>query len=409
MVRDLVQDKARAVANLPRLPAELASPSLAQTCAAVPAADQTCEGDDASGNPALSGDGGVVVYESKAATLIPQDRNGHTQDVFARTFAPSLTPDPLDFFIIEPGDFTIGSSRLRHVGFGPLVVESMTISGVNAAEFSVSAQDCLGRTLHAGESCPVSVRFGPSAAGPHEAGLEVRYRGSGSPLVVPLRGTADVSPPRVVTFTPEPLAFGDKLPLSTNPPANVTVQNTGAAPLIINAVGLPPGVGPDQHPEDYKITKDGCVRQTLRPGQSCAVTLQFSPQGIGERTAVLRFDDNAPKGPHLLALQGNGLQPKLQFDPAVVQTGRATTLTGSGFAPGRNLTIRIPDVSNPITVTADAAGNFATPVVIYASTRPGEHQAEATIDDHQPPITATARMRVVPRPAPPPDTINAPR
>ncbi|MGH3903020.1 MAG: choice-of-anchor D domain-containing protein [Pseudonocardiaceae bacterium] len=409
VVRDLGLDQARAAANLPRLPAELASPSLTQTCVAEPTANDTCEGDNASGYPALSADGGVVVYESKASTLIPEDRNGTVQDVFARTFAPSLTADPLDFFTIKPGDSTVGSTTLRHVGFGPLPVESMTISGVNGAEFIVDPATCVGKTLHAGESCPVSVQFAPSAVGPREAELGVGYRGSGSPLVVPLLGIAELQPPQVVTFTPEPLAFGDELPLSTNPPGDVTVENTGNAPLTINAVRIPTDADTGQNPEDYRITRDGCTNRTVRPGESCMVTVQFSPRGIGERLAVLQVDDNAPDGPHLLALQGNGIQPTLRFDPAVVQAGRVTTLFGSGFAPRRNVTVQMPDAAGPITVTADAAGNFTTQVVIFSTTIPGERTVEATIEGLEPPITATTRLLVVTRPAPPPGTVNGPQ
>ncbi len=409
VVRDLGLDQARAAANLPRLPAELASPSLTQTCVAEPAANDTCEGDAASGYPALSADGGVVAYESKASTLIPEDRNGTVQDVFARTFAPSLAADPLDFFIIEPGDSTVGSTTLRHVGFGPLPVESMTISGVNGAEFIVDPATCVGKTLHAGETCPASVQFLPGSVGPHEAELGVGYRGSGSPLVLPLLGIADLQPPQAVTFTPEPLFFGNYLPLSSNPPADVTVENTGNAPLTINTVGLPTDLGPEQNPADYRITRDVCTNRTLRPGETCAVTLQFSPQGIGERPAVLRFDDNAPDAPHLLPLQGGGIQPTLKFDPAVVQAGRVTTLVGSGFAPRRNVIVQMPDSSGPITVLADAAGNFTTRTVIFSTTIPGERRVEATIDGPQPPITATARLLVVSRPAPPPDSAGGPR
>ncbi|HEX2298718.1 MAG TPA: choice-of-anchor D domain-containing protein, partial [Pseudonocardiaceae bacterium] len=351
-----------------------------------------------------------VVYESKASTLIPEDRNGPVQDVFARTFAPTLTADPLSFFVVEPGESTVGSTTLRHVGFGPLPVQSATIAGPDGAEFALG-ETCTETTLHAGESCPATVRFSPApdSAGQHLADLIVGYRGSGAPLVLPMLGIADEQPPRVVTFTPEPLSFGDKLPLSLNPPVDARVNNTGNAPLTINAVQIPADAGPAQNAADYRITRDGCTGQTMAPGASCAVTVQFSPQAVGERPAVLRFDDNAPKSPHLLALQGSGAQPTLRFDPAVVQTGRVTTLLGSGFAPQRPVTILMPDATEPITVTADGAGNFTTRTVIFSTTIPGERRVQATIADHQPQIAATARLHIVPRPGPPPGSAAGPR
>ena len=227
--------------------------------------------------------------------------------------------------------------------------------------------------------------------------------------MIPLLGIADLQPPPAVSFTPDPLSFGDKLPLFTNPPGDVTVENTGTAPLTINTVGLPADAIPDQNPQDYRITKDACTGKTMRPGESCVVTLQFSPRGIGERPAVLQFDDNAPRSPHRLTLQGGGSQPSLRFDPAVVQAGRVTTLFGSGFAPRRGVLVQMPDSSGPITVTTDGAGNFTTRTVIFSTTIPGERRAEATIEGLQPPITANARLLVVSRPAPPPGSPGGPR
>ncbi|MGH8922507.1 MAG: choice-of-anchor D domain-containing protein, partial [Actinomycetes bacterium] len=406
VVRDLVLDAAQAAANLPRLPAELVSSSLNLDCGEALTAEDSCEGDDASGFPAISADGGVVAYESEAATLVPDDSNGPVQDVFARTFAPRLVGDPLNFFTIEPGSSTLGTATLRHVGFGPLVVDSIAVTGVNAADFTVTAQMCLGRTLQAGDSCLVTVRFSPADVGPRAGALDVRYRGTGSPLPVPLLGIGDRQPPRAFTSTPEPLSFGATLPLSISPTGTVTVRNTGAAPLTISAVTIPTDAGPAQFPQDYTVLNDDCTGRTLQPDETCPVTLLYSPQGVGERPAVLRFDDDAPNGPHLVALRGSGITPLLQFNPAVVPDGKVSTLFGSGFAPLRSVIVRVPEVPGPIIVTTDSAGNFSTPVVIFPNSTPGVRIAEATIDGHQPPITVTTSLLVVPGTLAPPEFSN---
>ncbi|MDQ3885927.1 MAG: choice-of-anchor D domain-containing protein [Actinomycetota bacterium] len=406
VVRDLALDAARAAAGLPRLPAELASPSLARNCGAPLAPEDTCEGDDASRHPALSADGAVVAFESQADTLVADDPNGAVPDVFARTFTPRLTAEPLEFFTIEPGSSTMGSARLEHEGFGPLLVESMTVTGANAAEFTVTGETCISRVLHAGEACLASLQFAPSVVGPHQAVLEVRYRGLGSPLAVPLSGLADVAPPQAFSATPNPLAFGDNLTLSTNPPAAVTVTNNGRGQLRIDNVSLPPNGGTGKHPEDYAITANTCANRTLRPGESCEVTVQHSPQGVGERPAVLRFDDTAPNGPHLVGLQGSGTQPQLQFNPAVTPAGRVVSLIGSGFAPQRAVTVQLREFQQTITATTDAAGNFNASMIVFPNTQAGERIADATVDGHQPPITATASLLVVPGTASPPDFQN---
>nr|MDQ3990057.1 choice-of-anchor D domain-containing protein [Actinomycetota bacterium] len=403
VVRDLAFDEARAAAGLPRLPAELASPSLARDCGAQLAPDDTCEGDEASRHPALSADGGVVAFESQAATLVADDPNGAGQDVFARTFTPRLTAEPLDFFTIEPGSSTTGSARLAHAGFGPLSVESITVTGANAADFTVTGETCIARVLHAGEACLASLRFAPGTLGPRQAVLEVRYRGMGSPLTVPLSGVADVRPTQAFSAVPDPLSFGDDLTLSTNPPVAVTVTNNGAGQLRIDNVSLPVNGGTGKFPEDYAITANTCTNRTLRPGESCDVALLHSPQGVGERPAVLRFDDTAPNGPHLVALQGSGTQPQLRFNPAVVPGGRVTSVVGSGFAPQRGVTVRQRGFPETITAITDAAGNFTATVVVFPNSTPGNRIADATVDGHQPPITATGSLLVVPGTASPPE------
>jgi hypothetical protein len=407
VVRDLGQDRARAAAGLPRLPAELASPSLARDCVPDLAADATCEGDEASRNPVLSADGSVVAYESQAATLVPDDPNGTVQDVFARAFTPRLAGDPVDFFTVEPGQSTLGSASLVHQGFGPLLVQSLAISGPNAPEFVLTADTCVGRVLQSGEGCLASVLFTPTAVGPRRAMLEVRYVGLASPLFVPLTGAGDTKPPRAVTVDPEPLAFGDQLPLSQNPPGVVTVRNTGAAPLKIDKTSLPPDAGADKHPEDYQIGKDDCTGRTLEPGQACTVTMLHSPQGIGFRPAVLRFDDNAPNGPHLASLLGGAVQPLLQFNPAVVPAGRVTTVFGSGFTPLRPVTLTLSGSPDAATVIPDAAGNFVNEMLIFPHSTEGERLGEAVITGTQDRLKSPpASLLIVPGSVEPPDFLN---
>jgi len=220
---------------------------------------------------------------------------------------------------------------------------------------------------------------------------------------VPLSGIADVRPTQAFSAAPNPLSFGDNLTLSTNPPAAMTVTNNGAGQLTIDNVSLPTNGGTGKHPEDYAIAANTCANRTLRPGESCDVTLQHSPQGVGERPAVLRFDDTAPNGPHLVSLQGSGTQPQLQFNPAVTPAGRVTSVVGSGFAPQRGVTVRLRGFPETITTTADAAGNFTAALVIFPNATPGNRIADATVDGHQPSITATASLLVVPGTAAPPE------
>jgi hypothetical protein len=70
------------------------------------------------------------------------------------------------------------------------------------------------------------------------------------------------------------------------------------------------------------------------------------------------------------------------------------------------VTLRLRDFPETITATTDAAGNFDAVLVVFPNTRTGERIADATVDGHQPPITATASLLVVPGTASPPDFQN---
>jgi hypothetical protein len=181
VVRDVIVDHDRAAAGLPRLPAELASPSAGCT-------GNPCEGTGDSGLPlttggdgrshgaaVLSSDGAVVAYGSAAADLIAggADTNRHL-DVFRRRFAPALAGDPQDFGQVPLGTEAIKDVPLTHVGAGPLSVTAVAVDG---ADFDVfPGEACTTVVLHATEKCTVSVRFKPTVLG-----LVRRACGSPSP------------------------------------------------------------------------------------------------------------------------------------------------------------------------------------------------------------------------------------
>jgi hypothetical protein len=201
VVRDLVVDAARAAANLPRLPAELASPSIQTTCLAfVPGA--TCEGHGDSNGPELTADGSAAVYPSAADDLVPGDTN-NTTDIFLRRFTPGPSVPSVDFGSVPVGDETILPVLVTTNGFGPLRLAGVSISGANASEFTVfPSENCTGAVLHETETCTVSVRFRPAAQGTRTAVLTVTPAG-GKPASGELTGTGGSrAQPKLVASPP---------------------------------------------------------------------------------------------------------------------------------------------------------------------------------------------------------------
>lgn len=89
---------------------------------------------------------------------------------------------------------------LSNGGGGTLTFTGITISGLNAADYTLGASTCPTAALSAGATCTVSVTFHPSAAGKRSAQLNFANNASGSPQLIPLSGFAldGVAPQKTV-------------------------------------------------------------------------------------------------------------------------------------------------------------------------------------------------------------------
>jgi hypothetical protein len=411
VVRDLALDRQRAAAALPRLPAELASPSRLTTCVGF-VAGGTCQGNSDSDRPVLDADGSALAYESLASDLVPDDTNV-TRDVFQRRFMPVLNGAPVDFGAVQlDSQLTLGVPVV-HSGFGPLADVSATVSGVNAGDFTVVAPDsCAGAVLHETDGCTVSVQFRPSGIGPRTATLEMRWRAGTTPLLVPLAGTGTRVPVPGFVFTPDPLDFGLNPVTKDSNPLVLVVTNNGDAPLHVNAVTVV-GSGPTEFPNDYRITANTCTGAPVASGASCRVTVVQRALGVGVRPAELRFEDDVPPAaPRLIPVTGGGLQPTLLASPPVTQPGQVSRITGIAFPPGRPVSLTLDRMPGTTTAVADAAGGFVVPLVVFPHTDPGPRllRASSTAAVGLPgavtvsvAVTATTNYIVVPGTLQPPD------
>jgi uncharacterized repeat protein (TIGR03803 family) len=111
----------------------------------------------------------------------------------------------------------------------------------------------------------------------------------------------------VVSLSATALDFGPQGGLSATVPQVVTMTNSGYAPLLITSI-LVTG----QNPGDF-IESDNCPRSptSLGAGDSCELTVYFSPQGSGARTAAVTITDDAPGSPQGISLTGIGVSGKI--------------------------------------------------------------------------------------------------
>jgi hypothetical protein len=134
-------------------------------------------------------------------------------------------------------------------------------------------------------------------------------------------------------------------------------------------------------PDDYTFAADTCTGVSVPANGTCQVTVRFSPAGPGDRPAVLRFVDDAPGGAaHLIGMTGKGSTPTVLLSPAVTQPGRVVTVTGTGFAPNKPVTITITGSVETVKSVADATGAFTQGLLILPKSPIGNRPVVATID-----------------------------
>ena len=358
--------------------------------------------DDAGSGLALAPDGRILVTGTNTNTRGDRVITARYEPGAALQCAPS----PLDFggVVLTTGPAT-QAVTCTNTGPSRLTITAVDTSGADAAEFEPLADDCL-RTLSPGESCQVPVAFTPTAIGPRTATLAVTHSGQGEsgPISVGLTGTG-IARDTTLTFTPAPLVFAERLGLSTSPAQAVTVTNTGTVPVTVNGVSIendPAG--------DFAISASTCTGTTLAPGDTCQVSVTFTPKAPGGRTATLRFDDTGVGTPHRPALTGTGSTPTLSVNPGLGRIGSVTGATGANFPPNRSVTLAWADPLTlttggfpepAFTVTTGANGALTASVLVFPKSRIGTRMLLATVEG----FSANAPFLVTPGTLQGPDMI----
>jgi Putative Ig domain/Abnormal spindle-like microcephaly-assoc'd, ASPM-SPD-2-Hydin len=103
-----------------------------------------------------------------------------------------------------------------------------------------------------------------------------------------------------VTFMPTSLTFASQDIGTTSAAQTITATNSGDQSVFFNNVAT------SGDTLDFTIVNDDCIGSTLAPGASCSISVTFSPQSTGTRTANVVYTDNAPNSPQSVPLTGTG-------------------------------------------------------------------------------------------------------
>jgi hypothetical protein len=198
-----------------------------------------------------------------------------------------LSPGSRDFGAVAVGSAgPVQSFELTNESGAPQAIDSATLSGPDAGEFQLRADDCTETVLDPGASCAVTIRFAPEASGPETAAL--RLRGPGGTTVGRLSGEGTAaSPPAAVAVSrgrmalrllPHPRPAAGRVTIGrarceSIVPCTLKVGGLASGPFATGA-GLRPG-----------IRGIAVSRLTLAPGASAPITTAV-PTGFRHGTKL---------------------------------------------------------------------------------------------------------------------------
>jgi archaellum component FlaF (FlaF/FlaG flagellin family) len=319
--------------------------------------------------------GSVVLTDNAADSpqTIPLAGNGLPSPAVA--FSPtSLTfPNQIVNTTSQPLSVT-----LSNTGSAVLNIVSITTSG------DFAQKNTCGTSLANGASCTISVTFTPTAGGLRAGSIIVTDNAPGSPQTVPLTGNGLLAP--VVTLVPTSLTFTGQAVGSTSAAQGVTLTNTGSAALNITSITI-----------SGDFAETNTCGATVAPGNSCTISVTFTPTAAGNRYGSVTITDNAADSPETVLLAGNGasapavafLPSSLTFVNQIVNTTSApqnVILTNTG---GAVLDITGIVASGDFAETNGcgatlASGASCTIAVTFTPTASGPRAGAVTVTDNAP-------------------------
>ncbi len=210
----------------------------------------------------------------------------------------TLTPVTLTFASTTVG--TTSASQIatltNNAKTSALNISSVIISGLNATEFS-QTNNC-GTSLAAKASCTLTIAFAPSAAGARVATLTVTDNAAVTTQIISLSGTGTAAVP-TASLSPANVKFGN-VTVGTKTTQTVTLTNTSTninAVLNITSVKV-------MTIKPFSQTNN--CGASLNAGQSCTITVTFSPTATGAASSTLTVTDNASPAAQKTGLTGTG-------------------------------------------------------------------------------------------------------
>lgn len=251
---------------------------------------------------------------------------------------------------------------ITNCGTADLTITNVTKTGTASGDFDI-VPNC-NTPVAPGDTCSLDITFTPATNGLRTATVSLFSDAPNSPHQFVVSGTGFIPAPAICSSTlldfPNTTVGGSSL-------ASVTITNCGTAPLVVTGLGLK---GPQA--SEFGIASTTCG--VVATGSTCQVQLLFSPAAGGLRDAQLTITNNAAGSPHVVNLQGNGVESVPDgligkgFRIRVGRDGRLRSFLGENIininAVNQTFPTKVKRGSpkgRKVYVTAKNAGTFAEP------------------------------------------------
>lgn len=186
----------------------------------------------------------------------------------------SITPLTASLATVDFGTLAINSTfsktvTLTNSSQGSLSTGTATITGANAALYTVTANTCNSVTIAPNGTCQITMSYAPVASGSHTATLSVPTSAAGVSTAVGLTGIAG-SP----LTTPTPAVTATTVTLGQSTTVNLSFTNPNATALKVGVLSL-------SQPAIMAASVDNCSNATLAAGATCGVTITVTPAATG--------------------------------------------------------------------------------------------------------------------------------
>jgi uncharacterized repeat protein (TIGR01451 family) len=305
---------------------------------------------------------------------------GSTSPILLQDARLSMSPSALNFGDVQVGTAKTLTETFSNSGSDPTYITNISVSGDD--EFDAISSTCAGLLVPAGGSCSVDVQFVAFTTGDHSATLTIENTSSDGTLQLPLTGTG-IDP--ALSISPDSVDFGQQVVGTTSDKMAVLITSTGTTDLTVTGLSAS---------GDFAVAASDCTAQPIPPGQTCFISVTFSPTASGSRSGTLTINSNAPSSPNTLPLSGTGIAPVITVTPSSLQFGSVPVTTTSapqtvtvGNAGSSPLTVSSVVTSGPFAVSGDfcssagpiAPGGTCQVAVVFVPTTTGPASGTLTI------------------------------